>query len=365
MVLCPGFKKNGRPCTNILEQKSKYCKMCGWKIDPEIFQRVAISCPNIALTSKEQCGTWIEKGQIFCDQCGWEVNQDLFGSQKSTDSSNLSCNEYVNLQTQMKKITLNKEQTDRPQDCSLQFQDMNPLESPNTASSYCNSENSASLSPREGREVTKGRILFVHNLNEEKVTVEGLFNLFGIYGRVEIVKLFYNRKSSGLIQMNTEEHATLALNNLDRLTLWNNTLHIQYSRVKTISVADHAQFTKDYRNCRIHRGGETFKYVKIACAPSPIIHLANLLNTITKEDIMDVFLEYGNVLEVLVFRSHGKQSALVRYSSVEQSALAVMAMHNFPLPDKSHLIVSFSHHKSLNMHGNHRGSDTERNPLQA
>ena len=92
MVLCPGFQKNGRPCTNILEQKNKFCKMCGWKIDPEIFTKEAISCPNIPLNSDEICGTWIESSQMYCDQCGWEVNHDLFPSEQDIGNEDMVFN---------------------------------------------------------------------------------------------------------------------------------------------------------------------------------------------------------------------------------------------------------------------------------
>lgn len=107
MVLCPGFQKNGRPCTNILEQKNKFCKLCGWKINPEIFSKEAISCPNIVLNSEEKCGTWIERDQMFCDQCGWEVNHDYFPSRNGTDSVAPECSS--GLQTQIKKLSFKQE----------------------------------------------------------------------------------------------------------------------------------------------------------------------------------------------------------------------------------------------------------------
>ncbi|XP_062592387.1 polypyrimidine tract-binding protein 2-like [Saccostrea cucullata] len=351
MVLCPGFQKNGRPCTNILEQKSKFCKLCGWKIDPDIFLKEAISCPNVPLNSEEKCGTWIERDQMFCDQCGWEVNHDFFPRKHSKDDRDMSGDSYRNLKIQMKSLTLKQEQ----EACGTQLRHssdhqndryMNHVDGPDTPSS--SSQSPSSVSPRETRETKTGKVLFIHNLNEEKVTTDGLFNLFSIYGRVEIVKLFFKKKSSGLIQMDCAEHAILAIENLDRATVWNRTMHVQFSKAGTIHFEDHEQFTKDFRNTRLFRGGHDFNYLKSANAPSPIIHLSNLVSTITKADIIDVFSEYGNVLNVVVFESKGKRGSLLEYASVPESILAVMAMHNFLLPDNSRLNVTFSHFKSLN-----------------
>ncbi|XP_061163648.1 polypyrimidine tract-binding protein 2-like [Saccostrea echinata] len=354
MVLCPGYQKNGRPCTNILEQKSKFCKLCGWKIDPDIFLKEAISCPNVPLNSEEKCGTWIERDQMFCDQCGWEVNHDFFPRKHSKDDKDMPGDSYSNLKTQMKNLTLKQEQ---PEACGTQrryspdYQTdryVNHKEDPHSPSSSSQNGTSSSVSPRETRETKIGKVLFVHNLNEEKVTTEGLFNLFSIYGRVEIVKLFFKKKSSGLIQMDSPEHALLAIENLDRVTVWDCTMHVQFSKAGTIYLEDHSQFTKDFRNTKLFRGGPAFDYLKTACAPSPIIHLSNFVSTITKADINDVFSEYGNVLDIVMFESKGKRGALVEYASIAQSILAVMAMHNFLLPDNSRLNVTFSHFKSLN-----------------
>lgn len=349
MVLCPGFQKNGRPCTNILEQKNKFCKLCGWKIDPEIFSKEAISCPNIVLSSEEKCGTWIERDQMFCDQCGWEVNHDFFPSRNGTGTVGPECSS--GLQAQIKKLSFKQETKlhqnsfldslvtpgDTDEDDLMTFQKSASI-SPHSASS-------ASSLP-ESREA-KGRILFIHNLNEESITTEKLFNLFSLYGRVDIIKLFFKKKNSGLVQMDTEEHAASALGHLDRVVVQNKTLHIQYSRVKSINTDENFKMTADYRKSKLHRGGVTFNYVMTACAPSAVIHMSHLPESIKREDIIDVFSEYGNVLELKIFKSRGCQGALLKFASVEQAVTAIMEMHNFKFPDNTRLMVSFSHHKCL------------------
>ncbi|KAG8555596.1 hypothetical protein GDO81_017753 [Engystomops pustulosus] len=44
-------------------------------------------------------------------------------------------------------------------------------------------------------------VLLVSNLNEEMVSPQSLFTLFGVYGDVQRVKILYNKKDSALIQM--------------------------------------------------------------------------------------------------------------------------------------------------------------------
>ncbi|XP_035475192.1 polypyrimidine tract-binding protein 2 isoform X1 [Scophthalmus maximus] len=54
-------------------------------------------------------------------------------------------------------------------------------------------------------------VLLVSNLNEEMVTPQSLFTLFGVYGDVQRVKILYNKKDSALIQMSDANQAQLGL----------------------------------------------------------------------------------------------------------------------------------------------------------
>nr|XP_022344037.1 polypyrimidine tract-binding protein homolog 3-like [Crassostrea virginica] len=345
MVLCPGFQKNGRPCTNILEQKNKFCKMCGWKIDPEIFTKEAISCPNIPLNSDEICGTWIESSQMYCDQCGWEVNHDLFPSEQDIGNEDMVFNGQNSPPAETRKRhhggsyrNFLKESLS----CS-QTQGEDILTSANSDNILSN----VTSTSRTSRETHKGRILCFHDLDLEKITVDKLFNLFSMYGRVEIIKLFFHHKGSGLIQMGTEAQAASALRYLDRLHVLDRFMHLEYSRCPKIDTDDHCKWTKNFREGRMNRGGSSFNYTKTACAPSPVIHMANLRDGITEEDIVDVFSQYGNIIDLRIYVYGRSRGALLEYASVEQAVTAIMEMHNFVLPDNKRLIVSFSRFQSM------------------
>merc|ERR1719309_1447782 len=58
--------------------------------------------------------------------------------------------------------------------------------------------------------------ILVSNLDEEKVTTEALFILFGVYGNVHRVKILFNKKDNALIQMADPSQAQQAITNLDK-----------------------------------------------------------------------------------------------------------------------------------------------------
>eukprot|EP00079_Xenopus_tropicalis_P024223 XP_012816778.1 PREDICTED: polypyrimidine tract-binding protein 2 isoform X2 [Xenopus tropicalis] len=76
---------------------------------------------------------------------------------------------------------------------------LSPLGIPNAAAAAAAA--AASRVGMHGVSTGGNTVLLVSNLNEEMVSPQSLFTLFGVYGDVQRVKILYNKKDSALIQM--------------------------------------------------------------------------------------------------------------------------------------------------------------------
>eukprot|EP01098_Paradermamoeba_levis_P011226 TRINITY_DN47_c0_g1_i2.p1 TRINITY_DN47_c0_g1~~TRINITY_DN47_c0_g1_i2.p1 ORF type:complete len:334 (-),score=96.69 TRINITY_DN47_c0_g1_i2:644-1645(-) len=62
-------------------------------------------------------------------------------------------------------------------------------------------------SPSSGVGLGATSVVIVNNLDPEKPDIDGLFNLFGVYGDVMRIKVLYNKKDTALIQYATPQQA--------------------------------------------------------------------------------------------------------------------------------------------------------------
>ncbi|XP_059219035.1 polypyrimidine tract-binding protein 2 isoform X2 [Stomoxys calcitrans] len=190
-------------------------------------------------------------------------------------------------------------------------------------------------------------VLLVSNLNEEMVTPDALFTLFGVYGDVQRVKILYNKKDSALIQMAEPQQAYLAMNHLDKLRLWGKSIRVMASKHQTVQLPKEGQpdagLTRDYSQNPLHRfkkpGSKNYQNIY---PPSATLHLSNIPSSCTEEDIKEAFT--SNKFEVKAFKFFPKdrKMALLQLSTVEEAVLALIKMHNHQLSESNHLRVSFS-----------------------
>ncbi|XP_022227257.1 polypyrimidine tract-binding protein 1 isoform X4 [Drosophila obscura] len=190
-------------------------------------------------------------------------------------------------------------------------------------------------------------VLLVSNLNEEMVTPDALFTLFGVYGDVQRVKILYNKKDSALIQMAEPQQAYLAMSHLDKLRLWGKPIRVMASKHQAVQLPKEGQpdagLTRDYSQNPLHRfkkpGSKNYQNIY---PPSATLHLSNIPSSCSEDDIKEAFT--SNTFEVKAFKFFPKdrKMALLQLSSVEEAVLALIKMHNHQLSESNHLRVSFS-----------------------
>ncbi|XP_042896665.1 polypyrimidine tract-binding protein 1 isoform X2 [Parasteatoda tepidariorum] len=191
-------------------------------------------------------------------------------------------------------------------------------------------------------------VLLVSNLNEEKVTPDALFTLFGVYGDVHRVKILFNKKDNALIQMAEPQQAQLALAHLDKIKVYGKQIRVAPSRHQSVQMPKDGQpdagLTKDYTQSTLHRFKKpgSKNYLNIY-APSATLHLSNIPPSVTEEQIRQAFTdETGSNIVGFKFFPKDRKMALIQLESVEEAVIALIKMHNYQLSDASHLRVSFS-----------------------
>uniref|UniRef100_A0A3B4B2P6 RRM domain-containing protein n=1 Tax=Periophthalmus magnuspinnatus TaxID=409849 RepID=A0A3B4B2P6_9GOBI len=186
-------------------------------------------------------------------------------------------------------------------------------------------------------------VLLASNLNDEMVTPQSLFTLFGVYGDVQRVKILYNKKDSALIQLADGNQAQLAMSHLNGQKIFGKVMRVTLSKHQTVALPreglDDQLLTKDFSGSPLHRfkkpGSKNFQNI---FPPSTTLHLSN---GIGEDDLRLLFSNTGGTVKAFKFFQDRKM-ALIQMSSVEEAIQALIDLHNYDMGGNHHLKVSFS-----------------------
>uniref|UniRef100_W5JXS4 Polypyrimidine tract binding protein 2a n=1 Tax=Astyanax mexicanus TaxID=7994 RepID=W5JXS4_ASTMX len=183
-------------------------------------------------------------------------------------------------------------------------------------------------------------VLLVSNLNEE------VSHSFRVYGDVQRVKILYNKKDSALIQMADLNQAQLAMSHLNGQKMYSKIIRVTMSKHQTVQLPrdglDDQGLTKDFTNSPLHRfkkpGSKNFQNI---FPPSATLHLSNIPQDITEDDLRVLFTNSGGTVKAFKFFQDRKM-ALIQLSTVEEAIQCLIDLHNYNMGDNHHLRVSFS-----------------------
>ncbi|KAM6953636.1 polypyrimidine tract-binding protein 2-like isoform 2-T2 [Aplochiton taeniatus] len=189
-------------------------------------------------------------------------------------------------------------------------------------------------------------VLLASNLNEEMVTPQSLFTLFGVYGDAQRVKILYNKKDSALIQMADANQAQLAMSHLNGQKMYGKVIRVTLSKHQTVALPrdglDDQGLTKDFTNSPLHRfkkpGSKNFQNI---FPPSATLHLSNVPPDVSEDDLRLLFSNAGGTVKAFKFFQDHKM-ALIQMSAVEEAIQCLIDLHNYNMGANQHLRVSFS-----------------------
>ncbi|KAI0990583.1 hypothetical protein GJ496_010239 [Pomphorhynchus laevis] len=201
----------------------------------------------------------------------------------------------------------------------------------------------------ESREDRGGKVLFVSNLNSEKVNPDALFTLFGVYGDVQRVKLMFTRSGSALVQMNTSEQAFQAITHLNGITIYGKRMRITLSKYSQVQVSrdpqENEQWSKNYENSTLHRyrhpGSRNCKNIY---PPSEFLHLSNICDDTGKDELQRIFEQYGKVMNIRFFVTD-RRMGVVEMDSISTACEALIGAHNCLLDGGRRVRISFANQK--------------------
>ncbi|CAF4725731.1 unnamed protein product, partial [Rotaria sp. Silwood1] len=187
--------------------------------------------------------------------------------------------------------------------------------------------------------VQNGPVILVSNLNED----------VSVYGDVHRVKILFNKKDSALIQFATPQQAAVAHQNLDHITMFGKQIKVSFSKHQFVQMPKDGTsdmgLTKDFTNSPLHRfkkpGSKNYNNI---FPPGTVLHLSNIPNETSEEEIRNIFSQYGKIKRFKFFEKDRKM-ALIEMETIEEAIVALINTHNYRLADSMHLRVSFSKSK--------------------
>jgi len=176
---------------------------------------------------------------------------------------------------------------------------------------------------------SSGSVLLVSNLNEEMVTPDALFTLFGVYGDVHRVKILFNKKDTALIQMAEPHQAQLAMTHLDKLKVYGKQMRAMPSKHQGVQMPKEGQpdagLTKDFTNSSLHRfkkpGSKNYQNIY---PPSSTLHLSNIPPNVTEDEIKNAFTAAAFVPQAFKFFPKDRKMALIQLGNVEEAVAALI-----------------------------------------
>jgi len=199
-------------------------------------------------------------------------------------------------------------------------------------------------------------VVLVSRMPAENITTDTLFALFGVYGDVTRVKILYNKRDTAMIQFNTPQQAQHAVQYLNGCPMYGANISVATSKNLEVQmprsdVEDGKELTQDYTGHEAHRfRKKTFINLKNVNGPSQVLHVANLHDAATEEELSQLFSSQSSVTGVEFFKQTRKM-AYVCMSSVSDAVAALIALHNYNLGGYP-IRVSFSHKEPGTMQSN-------------
>jgi hnRNP-L/PTB/hephaestus splicing factor len=160
------------------------------------------------------------------------------------------------------------------------------------------------------------------------------------------VKILFNKKDTALIQFTDYNQAQAAQQNLNGVRLYGKEMRVSRSKHDNVNMPksedEGKELTKDYQNSPLHRfkkpGSKNFQNI---FPPIRTLHLSNIPESTTEEELKALFTEHGSIANFRFFPKD-RRMALIQMDSTDESLICLMRVHNYKLSESSHLRVSFA-----------------------
>lgn len=181
----------------------------------------------------------------------------------------------------------------------------------------------------------QGLVLLVSNLPDELSDCDRIFNMLGVYGDVLCIKILRNKRDCALVHMSKPHHSLQVKNNLDQFKVGGKKLTVSYSRVKNLmanKLVEEEGLQKSYVDSRSHRffnPARSQKIIKNLAPPTNCLHVSNIPEFHTMEDIRDMFAEKGFTVKDMRLIEDKKNMCILEFATPDEAMMALAVMHNY------------------------------------
>merc|ERR1719321_275460 len=151
---------------------------------------------------------------------------------------------------------------------------------------------------QQAQQVAQGTVVICYHLTPDRLSVDQLFNIFSFYGLVSRIKIMQNKPDCCLIQYTESLFASLALQNLQGAQLYGQSLHLDFSKMREITIHPSSSDgrTKAFTaNDQRYQHNVHSRVMRNACKPTPVLHIANISLDATERDLRAVFGPHGRI----------------------------------------------------------------------
>ncbi len=258
--------------------------------------------------------------------------------------TNMNLNKPTSLPNNISMSPYRNEQMMRPSSLIQDREFMSPKESPQKSMSV--------MSPLfHIKEEKSATILLVKNL-PRGITSRILFRLFGMYGNVMKVKIFFKNPENALVEYQTPEQAELGKTYLNNCPLYGNNIFVTNSKIgvnidtSALKKGEETQFMGDFATSPEHRykfsGSKNYGNI---VPPSKVLHLSNLCDDKDDYFYAELFRDFG-LIRKFTFLKGPERMALMEMGSVDETVKILSNFHNFNINGK-YLKVSFSKYQKI------------------
>ncbi|XP_026287001.1 uncharacterized protein LOC113212499 [Frankliniella occidentalis] len=190
----------------------------------------------------------------------------------------------------------------------------------------------------------QSRIVSVTNLNTQKINPNHLFNLFGVYGKVCLVKI-NTAQHKAYIEMADANQAREAICHLNSVPLMGRRLRVvpcKFDKLHLKREDFQNDMCKDFTKSPQHNKSQRTRFQKIP--PSNTLQIFNILNTVSQDKLKEVFCKGGHPMKSLrmVKLNDEKSKAYAEFGSVEEAVNALTVMHLQETTDWVRMFIAFS-----------------------
>lgn len=220
---------------------------------------------------------------------------------------------------------------------------------PKSENTFEKFESPIDLLQNEKEKVKSMSTIMIKNL-PKGATLFHLFRLFGCYGNVMKIKIFFSNPENCLLEYQDSTQALLAKTHLNNCPFRGNTLYVVQSKnpiiINTPYIPETNKFLADFSDSKEHRyriaGSKNFRNI---ARPSAVLHLSNICEDKDESFYHTLFKDCGKIKRTYPLKGEGK-GLLVEMDDVQQAVEVLINYHNYNIEGKF-LKVSFSKYQKI------------------